>query len=301
MEIISKDVCKKYKIKKRKNSNANTLGAVNNLNYKITQGEIIALLGITNSGKSTIVKLLSGKEKPTSGTILVDGLTDYKKLKESSRILNDFKKRKLLLNSSVYNNLIHFGKKQKMDENDIEKRISELRNALELGKIINQKVITLSTLDLMKLHITITMLKSPQIVYFDEALSNIDMIEKNILLKLLKRINKEFKTTIVIASSNIMDVEKICKRITILKNGTIIEDDKYEIVKEKLFSYKNLNIVFNKSFNLPKGNFEIMEVSDYYLKVKIDFNKCDFATFINQFDINTIVDISISPIELEAL
>lgn len=301
MEIISKNVFKQYKIKKSKSTHSYTLGAVNNLNYKITQGEIIALLGLTNSGKSTIIKLLSGAEKPTQGTILVDGAINYKKLKESSKILDNFNKRKLLIKHTVFNNLIYFGKKEKMSENDIEKTIADLRPVLELDKIINQKISALTPLDLIKVNIAITMLTFPSILYFDEALTNIDMIEKNILLKLLKRINKEFKTSIVIASSSIVDAEKICKRISILKNGTIVADDKKEIICDKFFNHKNLTIVFNKSYTIPKGEFEILESNDYFLKIKIDFNKCDFATFINQFDINTIIDINISPFELEAL
>lgn len=300
MEIISENVYKVYKVKE-KAFKYKKLEVVSNFNYKIEQGEIIALLGVSNSGKSTIVKLLSGEETPTSGKILINGKIDYKSLKKNSEILNDFRKRKLLTNESIYNNLVYYGNKLKIDSNDIEKRIVELRDVLELDKIINKKIFEISSLDLMKLNIAISMLKNPSIIYFDDALTQVDTIEKNTLLKLLKRLNKEFKTTIVIASTNILDVEKICKRVTILKNGKIIADDKYEIIKNKLLNNKILNVTFNKSYNIPKGNFEILENNDYYLKVKIDFSQFDFASFINQFDINTIIDINISPIALETL
>lgn len=300
MEIISENVCKTYKVK-QKFLKHSKLDVVKNFNYKIEQGEIIALLGIDDSGKSTIVKLLSGLELPTTGKILVNGKTDYKALKKNSVTLSDFKRRKLFYNESIYNNLVHYGNKMKIANNDIEKRIIELRDALELDKIINKKVSDITDLDLMKLNIAICMLNNPSIIFFDEVLTKVDIISKNSLLKLLKRINKEFKTTIVIASSNILDVEKICKRITILKDGKIIDDDKYEVIKEKYLSSKNVAVTFNKSFNIPKGNFEILECSDYYLRVKIDFNKFDFASFINQFDINTIIDINISPIALNTL
>lgn len=300
MEIISENICKTYKVKE-KFLKYNKLNVVKNFNYKIEQGEIIALLGIDDSGKSTIVKLLSGLETPTSGRILINGKIDYKALKRSSVILSDFKKRKLLSNGSIYNNLVHYGNKMRISNNDIEKRIVELRDVLELDKIINKKVVDVTEMDLMKLNIAICMLNNPSIIYFDDVLTKVDAISKNSLLKLLKRINKEFKTTIVIASSNILDVEKICKRITILKDGKIIDDDKYEVIKEKYLSSKNVAVTFNKSYNIPKGNFEILESSDYYLRVKIDFSKCDFASFINQFDINTIIDINISPIALNTL
>ncbi len=300
MDITCENVTKTY-IVKEKLFKSKKINVIDDFTYKISQGDIIAILGITNSGKSTLIKLLSGKEMPTDGKILVDGKVNYSKLQNNSVVLDDFSKAKFLFNESVYNNLLHYGSKLKLNTNEVEKKIVELRDALEFDKIINKKIAEVSELDLIKLDIAINMLTSPSIIYFDEALNTLDIISKNSLLKLLKRINKEFKTTIVIASDNIIDVEKICKRVTILKNGKIIADNKYEIIKETLLSSKNVNVTFNKSFNIPKGNFEIIEYSDYYLKVKIDFRKCDFATFINQFDINTIIDINISPLSIESL
>ena len=98
-----------------------------------------------------------------------------------------------------------------------------------------------------------------------------------------------------------MDIEKICKRVLIVQNGEVVIDNDYENVKKKYWNYKNVSIVFNKSFNIPKGEFEIIENSDYFLKIKVDFDVCDFATLINQFDINTIIDINISTIPLTLL
>lgn len=300
MKIISEHVNKTY-IFKDKLFKRSKITALEDFNYTIEQGEIIGLLGLDNSGKSTIVSLLSGSSLPTSGNILVDGKINYKLLKSNSKILLNLTEKKGFYNDTVYNNLVHIGNKLKFDSLDIEKRITELRDILELDKVINVKTNDLSTLDVIKLNIAISIFSKPNIVFFDNALNSLDSITKNYTLKLLKRINKEFKTTIVIATNNINDIEKICKRVTILTNGKVLIDEKYEVVKEKYFNSKNVIVLFNKSYNIPKGNFEILESNDYYLKVKIDFNKCDFATFINQFDINTIVDINISPSEFENL
>ena len=113
--------------------------------------------------------------------------------------------------------------------------------------------------------------------------------------------NKEFKTTIVVSSGDLIDIEKICKRLTIIKDGEIIKDDSFEIVKEEFWNNKEVSIIFNKSYTIPKGDFEILENNEYLLRIKIDFKKCDFATLINQFDINTIIDINISNVPLTYL
>jgi len=300
MEIISKDVRKVFKIKNGLFKHRK-LEVVKDLDLVIKQGDIMALMGKAHSGKSTIINLLSGKEIPSSGKIYVDGEVDYKKLKNSCEIIHDFHKRKLFGHESVYNNLVSFGNKFKIDHFEMEKKIVELRDVLELDKVINKKINELNELEKIKLNIAISMLKNPCILFFDDALINFDIIIKNSVLKILKRLNKEFKTTIVIASVDLMDIEKICKRVAIVQEGKIVVDDDFDSVKKKYWNEKNVSIIFNRSFNVPKGDFDIVEISDYFLKIKIDFNRCDFATLINQFDINTIIDINISNINISLL
>lgn len=293
MEIISKGVNKVYKVKKGL-FKYQEISVIKDFNYKITQGEIIGLIGINNSGKSVTINLLSGRETPTSGKIYIDGEVDYKKLKDNCEIINDFNKWKLLASETIYNNLLHFGKKFKLNNLDVEKKITELRDIFEFDKIINKRIEELSFLDLVKLNISISMLRNPFVLFFDSALEDLDYVSKSTILKLLKRLNKEFKTTIVIASDDLMDIEKICKRISIIKKGKVVIDGEYECIKKEYLNHKIVSISFSKSFNVPKGDFTVVEASDYYVRIRIDFNKYDFASLINQFDINTIVDINIS-------
>lgn len=293
MKISSENVSKVYKIKKGLFKTYD-VSVIEKINYTIEQGEIIGILGEEGSGKSTFIKLFSGEVKPTSGVVLVDEEDNYKKLRNSCEIISDFDKRKLLFNETVYNNLVYFGNKYKLDSLNVEKNISVYKEIFELDKVINKKVSELNHLDLIKLNITISMLRNVSVLFFDCALSNLNVIEKNIVLKMLKRLNKEYKTTIVVSGYNLMDIEKICKRVTILSKGKIIKDDLYDNLKKELYGKKEIRIIFNKTFVSPKGEFEILENTDYLLRVKVDFNKCDFASLISQFDINTIVDINIS-------
>ena len=293
MEIISKNVSKVYKIKKGL-FKTYEVNVVNGLNYSIKQGEIIGLLGAEASGKSTFIKLLSGNILPTDGEILVDGEVDYKKLKNNCEIINDFNKSRLNDNETVYNNLVHFGAKNKLDEPTIEKNISTYRDIFELDDSINKKVCDLNSLELVKVNLTMSMLKGISTLFFDSSLADLGAVEKNVVLKLLKRLNKENKTTIIVGSSKVDDIEKICKRVTVINKGSIVKDGSFETLKTDLCNKKEIKITFNKTYSLPKGEFEVIEHEDYFLKIKIDFAKCDFANLITQFDVNTIVDIGIS-------
>ena len=295
MEIVCQNVSKVFKIKDGL-FKTKKLTVVKDFNYCIKQGEIIALMGLASSGKSTIVNLLSGRALPTSGRVLINGEENFAELKSVCEVISSFENKNIMFNDSVYNNLAVLGSKKGINSFDVEKRIVELRDSLELGKIINKKLCELDSFDLIKVNVGISMISSPQVLFFDNALLGLDAITKNMLLKILKRVNKEFKTTIVIASVDLSDIEKICKRVSIVNDGKIVADGEYDCLKEKYWKYKCLSIVFNKSFNVPKGEFVVLEHSDYFLKIKIDFSECNFASLLNQLDVNSILDINISSI-----
>lgn len=293
MEIVSNNVGMTYKIKKGLFKTYNVL-ALENFNYIIKQGDIIGLLGQEGSGKSTLIKILSGNILPSEGNILIDGEENYKKLKCNSIIISDLTSKKLISNESVYNNLFSLGIKYQNDPLNVEKSISIYKEIFEIDKFINRKINQLNKLELIKVNIIISMLKGVSILFFDSALCDLKVVERNVILKLLKRLNKEYKTTIVVSSGNLDDIEKICKKIIVLNKGKIVKKGNFEDMKTELCTNKEIKIIFNKSVIPPKGNFEIVEIADYMIKIKVDFRKCDFASLINAFDINTIADISIS-------
>lgn len=293
MKIISSNVSKTYRIKKGF-LRFDNIKVVDNFNYIINQGEIIGILGAEGSGKSTIVNLLCGKTLPTSGKVEIEREILYKDLKDNCELISDFSSKKLLKNESVYNNFVYYGKKLKLNDFDVEKSISVLKEIFELDTVINEKIENISYLDKIKINIMISMLKNVSFLFFDSALVDLNSVDKNVVLKILKRLNKEYKTTIVVSSNNLSDIEKICKRVTYIKNGCVLLDKTLEELRKDYGNVKEIKMVFSKSFNTPKGNFEILENSEYFLRFRVDFNKCDFSTLLNQFDINTIVDINIS-------
>lgn len=293
MELISRNISKTYDIKERM-FKKRTLVVLDNVNFSIKQGEVVALIGKERSGKSTLVNVLSGRDSVSNGVVLIDNEEDNDRLVRSSVVIRDIYGCKLLSNETVFNNLVNVGHKLKLNNLDVEKRIVDLKNILGFEKVINQKVSELDKVNLAKVNLAVYLFNNISLLFIDGAFSELDVMVKTIILKDLKRINKELKTTIVIASNNVMDIEKICKRVIILKDGEVEEDLSFDIFKDKYLKNKLVSIIFNKSFNTPKGDFEIVESNEYSLSVKIDFGKCDFASLINQFDINTIVDISIS-------
>ncbi len=297
MEIVVENVSKSIKIKKNF-IKSEKIEIVKELNLVIRQGEIIALVGRPDSGKTTIINLLSGKTKPTSGNILVDGVVDDKRLRKESLVISDYFDYRLANNESVYNNLMIYGSKLRISSLDVEKRINEFKEVVGIDRVFSKKVASLDGLEKIKVNIAMMMLRNPEVIFLDDVFGNISLVEKNIVLKIFKRINKEFKTSIVVASSDIMDVEKICKRVCVVQDGSIVIDGDFEEIKEKYWQEKEIRIIFNKSYSIPKGDIEIVESSEYYLRIIINFNKCDFASFIKQFDINTIVDIYISSVPI---
>lgn len=293
MKIISSNVSKVYRIKKTF-FRFDKIKVVENFNYCISQGEIVGILGAERSGKSTIVNLLCGKTSPTSGKVEIVGESLCKTLKGNCELISDLDGKKLLKNESVYNNFIYYGNKFKLNSFDVEKSVSVLKELFQLDTIINERIENISRLDKIKVNIMISMLKNTPFLFFDSALIDLDIVDRNVILKILKRLNKEYKTTIIVSSNNLSDIEKICKRVTYIKNGCILKDESLDDLKKEYGNTKEIKMVFNKSFITPKGDFEILENNEYFLKVRVNFDKCDFSTLLSQFDINTIIDINIS-------
>ena len=249
-------------------------------------GEIIGIVGTSRSGKSTLIDILSGKVKPSEGELNYNG-------KEVSKVYSEVGI-KLNKNLTVYDNMVVFGKKEKMSELDVENRMAQLRDVFDLHKYINTKVSELDEINRVKSELAMLLLSSPKILFIDDAFLYLNYKNKNEILKCLKRLNKQERTIIIIAATQVGDVEKIINRIIIVSKHKIIYDDDILNFKNKYGTKKLFEIFLNKNVSINKiDGLEIVESSEYYYKLLFNNEAGMFAKVINLFDVNNIVDLKI--------
>ena len=251
MSIIEvKGLNKKFKVKEKEKGikgslksiikpKYKTINAVNDINFNVEQGEMLAFIGPNGAGKSTTIKMLTGILYPTSGEITVLGLNPSKKRKQLAYKIGTVfgQKEQLWTHLTPYDNFKFFGAIYDIPDNEIEERIEELKKTFELDGFINTPVRNLSLGQRIRCEIVAALIHKPQILFLDEPTIGLDPVVKENIRKLIKKMNKEFNTTIFLTSHDIGDIEKLCKRVVIINHGKIIMDDSMKNIKS---NYTNI-------------------------------------------------------------
>ena len=282
----------KYKLKK----------AVNNINLSIDKGEIIAFIGPNGAGKSTTIKMLTGILCPTSGGAIVSGINPAKQRKKLAYKIGTVfgQKEQLWTHLTPYDNFKFFGAIYDLKDYEIEKRIKELNDTLELNDFINTSVRNLSLGQRIRCEIAASLIHKPEILFLDEPTIGLDPVVKENIRVLIKRMNKEFGTTIFLTSHDVGDIEKLCKRVIIINDGKVVLDDSMSNLKYNYLNKKIIEVKMKEKVNLSdEDGITVLKDKGYGLKLSIDVTKKSVSDVIKMLDTDKIIDINISNEPLE--
>lgn len=278
--------------------------AVNDISFDVEEGEMIAFIGPNGAGKSTTIKMLTGILYKNEGDIKVlnlDPSKDRKKL--AYKIGTVFgQKEQLWMHLTPMDNFKFFAAIYDIPEKEAEKRIEELSNLFEMESFINTPVRNLSLGQRIRSEIVASLIHNPKILFLDEPTIGLDPVVKENIRKLIKKMNKEYNTTIFLTSHDVLDIEKLCKRVIIVNNGKIVMDDTMNNLK---YHYLNKKIVEVKSkekidFNDEDG-ITILKEKETNLKLEIDTRKKNLSDVLKLIDPENIIDINISNTPLEQI
>ena len=282
----------KYRLKK----------AVNNINLSIDKGEIIAFIGPNGAGKSTTIKMLTGILCPSSGRAMVSGINPAKQRKKLAYKIGTVfgQKEQLWTHLTPYDNFKFFGAIYDLKDYEIEKRIKELNDTLELNDFINTPVRNLSLGQRVRCEIAASLIHKPEILFLDEPTIGLDPVVKENIRVLIKRMNKEFGTTIFLTSHDVGDIEKLCKRVIIINDGKVVLDDSMSNLKYNYLNKKIIEVKMKEKVNLSdEDGITVLKDKGYSLKLSIDVSKKSVSDVIKMLDTDKIIDINISNEPLE--
>lgn len=182
----------------------------------------------------------------------------------------------------------------------MEKKIEEFNEIFELQDFINIPVRNLSLGQRIRCEIVASLIHEPKILFLDEPTIGLDPVVKENIRVLIKRLNKEKKTTIFLTSHDVGDIEKLCKRVIIVNDGKIVLDDTMENLKYHYLNKKIVEVKMKEQVNLDdEDGIVILKDKGYNLKIEVDTTKRDISDVINLLDTDKIIDINISNIPLE--
>ncbi|MGW8439794.1 methionine ABC transporter ATP-binding protein [Paenibacillus sp. S33] len=205
-----------------------SIEALKNINIKVDKGDIFGFIGFSGAGKSTLIRLVNRLEKVTSGEVLVEGeqLNTYstsglrKVRKKIGMIFQHFN---LLESKTVFDNIAIPLVLLKRNKREIERRVKELLAFIGLSDKANSYPSELSGGQKQRVGIARALASNPSILLCDEATSALDPQTTQSILDLLRKINKEYKITILIITHEMSVIQRICNKVAVMEKGEIIE------------------------------------------------------------------------------
>src|SRR5512138_56226 len=218
--------------------------AVQEVDFKIAQGEIVGFLGPNGAGKTTTLKMLSGLLHPTSGKASVLGFTPWELKPEYLRAITLVMGQRnrlswdipaadsFLLNQAIY----------RISDQDYKRTFDELDQLLELAPIIRKPVRNLSLGERMKCELAAALLHRPAVLFLDEPTIGLDISAQVRIRAFLKEYNRRSGATIVLTSHYMADVTALCERIIIIHHGQLKYDGRLADLSRRIAPFKLIGV-----------------------------------------------------------
>ncbi len=242
--------------------------AVDNLSFKVKEGEIFGLLGVNGAGKTTTFRMIMGLLEPTSGSVTLDGKKIDYSVTDKIGFLTE--ERSLLLKMTVKEQCLFYGTLKGMSENDILTKLDTLLNRFNISEYKDKKIKELSKGNQQKVQFITAIINDPKLLILDEPFSGLDPINielfKNVILEMSK------KGSMIIFSSHQMNhVELFCKKIVVMLRGKAVLDGYISDIKEQ---YRKKNILIKAEIQKDvlesiDGVLSVTEKADEF-EVKIE-------------------------------
>ena len=213
MKIVVNDLSKEF----------NKITAVNNINFIVEKNKTIGLLGPNGCGKTTSIGMMLGLIKPSKGEILIDGIDINKgerdktlsKMNFASPYIELPKKLTVKQNLEVYGRL--YGVK------NLEERISEVSRDLNLNGFLKKQNGTLSSGQKNRVSLAKSLINKPEILFLDEPTASLDPDVGDFVREYIEAYKSKNNVTILLASHNMKEVERLCDTVVMMKKGEIVD------------------------------------------------------------------------------
>ena len=269
------------------------IDAVKNVSFSIEKGEIVGYIGPNGAGKSTTIKMLSGILLPTAGNIRVNGLDPFKDRKKYvSNIGVVFGQRSQLSWDTPAEDTFDLLKDiYDLSDKEYQKTKTELVNLLNIQEVMKQPVRSLSLGQRMRCEIAASLLHKPKILFLDEPTIGLDAESKKIVRDFIKKLNKNHKTTVILTTHDMTDIEALAKRIILIGKGELLYDGTLSNLKKKYGSYKEVLVSTNEKIDKIrlKGIIKKSKNINGYSFI-IDSNVLSLSKLLNNLSLKYVIN-----------
>ena len=255
-----------------RNDPSKDVEALKDVNLLIPDGSIYGIIGMSGAGKSTLVRCINMLERPTQGTVIIDGVDmatlsnkDLRaKRKEVTMIFQSFN---LLMQRTCLKNICFPLELIGVKKADAERRAMELLEIVGLPDKANAYPAQLSGGQQQRIAIARALATNPKVLLCDEATSALDPKTTHQILELIKEINKKLGITCIVITHQMSVIEEICSRVAILEKGVVVEEGEVAEVFAHPKSTAARHLVYPDG-----GNSEILALREGEQRIRVVFN-----------------------------
>ncbi len=230
--------------------------ALDDISFAIGDGEMVGYIGPNGAGKSSTIKILSGILTPDGGRCLINGRIPWKNRIEHVRDIGVVfgQRSQLWWDVPVIDSFELLRDIYSVPEHKFKENLNELVTLLNLQEIIRTPARQLSLGQRMRCEIAASLLHNPRVLFLDEPTIGLDAVSKIAVRNFILDMNKRYKTTVILTTHDMQDIEALTKRIILIGRGKILMDGNLEDMKKQFGGYKKLILEYSgKGLDLCEG------------------------------------------------
>jgi ABC-2 type transport system ATP-binding protein len=200
--------------------------AVDDVSFSLDEGELLGYIGPNGAGKSTTIKMLTGILTPTSGAVEVAGLVPWRQRERNALNIGVVfgQRSQLWWDLPLIESFKLVAKMYRVERVRYEQNLARFRELLELDEFINTPVRQLSLGQRMRGDLAAALIYDPPIVYLDEPTVGLDVLAKERIRSFIEAMNRDHRTTVILTTHDLGDVERLCRRIILIDQGKLLYD-----------------------------------------------------------------------------
>jgi ABC-2 type transport system ATP-binding protein len=286
--------------------NYNTIHALDNISFDIKKGEMVGYIGPNGAGKSTTIKIMCGILTPDSGECIVNGYIPWKERKDYTRKIGVVfgQRSQLWWDVPVVDSFDLLKDIYGVNSSEYRKNLDNLMEQLCLGEIIEIPARNLSLGQRMRCEIAASLLHSPDILFLDEPTIGLDAVSKMAVRQFIRQLNQEKKTTVILTTHDMQDIEALTDRIILIGKGKILLDGDLQELKRRISTLKTITVDYIGNAPSIRSDWNIISSREGHISIKFDSLKDSVSDVITHISMNTntiVRDISINGISAEEM
>lgn len=243
--ITMEHVNKSYKVAKRNagmrqacksllSRETEKLKALTDVSFSIQDGEMVGYIGPNGAGKSSTIKILSGILSPDSGSCVIDGRIPWKNRVEHVRQIGVVfgQRSQLWWDIPVIDSFELLKEIYSVPVSTYKNNLEELTELLQLQELLRTPTRQLSLGQRMRCELAASLLHSPRLLFLDEPTIGLDAVSKLAVRDFILKLNREHKTTVILTTHDMLDIEALARRVILIGKGRVLMDGTLEDMKE---------------------------------------------------------------------